>query len=228
MRAGDRITQVLCESTLENRQYIFRSYSGINLRAVEMRRWISAWYRRGSGCPDLVLLLACLTVLAACGGSASPASSSMQTASKADVGLTVQAQGWEATLLDLPQKTKQVGSGTGTAGEWGDVGVREAEGIWLIAPVRLTNTADEMQMLPGNLLKVRDGKGREFPTAARPVHATHVWNDDRWKSQENQLPQNPQEAGQAREGPLIFDIPEDATELRLFMEGEEGSISLGF
>ena len=47
------------------------------------------------------------------------------------------------------------------------------------------------------------------------------------RTQDNQLNQNPMEDGVAWEGPLVFDVPEDATGLTLHFQGSDELIDLG-
>ena len=60
------------------------------------------------------------------------------------------------------------------------------------------------------------------------VHYPHIYSDERWMKDENQLRQIVMDAGEAREGPLIYDVPEDATGLILVMEGTDETLDLGF
>ncbi|MEM7538865.1 MAG: hypothetical protein AAF639_42305 [Chloroflexota bacterium] len=179
-----------------------------------------------------ILFLLCLmsTLLLACGGGGE-SEPEIETAEGADINATLASAEWEVKLVDAPFKTKAVGSGaevTGRSGEFGDIGTHEAEGMWLILPVELSNKADEMLMLGGKLFKVVDGVGNEYAMAPRPIHASAIWHGDRWGEKENQLPANPIDVGLTHPGPLVFEVPSDATGLQLIMDGVDGSIRLGF
>ena len=170
----------------------------------------------------------CMLGLPACGGAA-PATPPTTTSEDGQVGKSLQSTGWAVTLIDQPVLTKQIGTGTAnTYSDWGDVGHRLAEGIWLISSIEVTNSSGEMAFLPKNLLKVRDAQGREYAASTRSVHGIHVWSEDRWGKEQNQLVQNPIATGETREGPLIFDVAEDAKSLELTMGGTEDTIDLGF
>ncbi|MBV7327457.1 DUF4352 domain-containing protein [Chloroflexi bacterium TSY] len=176
-----------------------------------------------------LLYITGILLLVACGSGSDAAP--IVEAENAQIGANVLTEEWEVTLTAAPYKTKVVGTGPssgGRSGEWGDIGIQEAEGMWLILPVELTNKADEMIMLTGKFFRVRDAQGTEYPMAPRPVHAATIWNDERWGERENQLPQNPMDVGVTNSGPIIFDVPEHATGLELIMDGTDEAIDLGF
>ena len=157
-------------------------------------------------------------------------------AENAEVGKTLEAQGWSISLVDQPEQAKQVGSGAAAAmtdeadGFGGRSGVREAVGVWLILPVEMVNSTGEMAFFPKSLLMVADAGGGEYPPAkAREAVAPLINADERWESQEkNQLIQWVFDTDVARQGPMVFDVPEDATGLKLAMEGTGETIDLGF
>ena len=159
----------------------------------------------------------------------SPGEANTAESSNAEIGKTIQSQRWEITLIDSPLMVEQVGSGTAKMRKYFDFGVREAEGIFLIVPVQLTNGADEMRMFTSksSQLIVTDVHGREVSLAGAPVNMTVAYDDERWGEQENQLVQNPMEAGVTWEGPVVFDVPEDATGFRMSFQGSEDSVVLG-
>lgn len=169
--------------------------------------------------------------LAGCGerSTPTPADIAIAVAENAEIGKTVQAQDWEITLIDPPYTSKQVGRGTAKAAQSYAVGTLDAEGIFLIVPVRLTNGADEMRMFTraSSQLEVVDAQGRVTLLALGRAHMTLVYNSDRWGKEENQLVQNPLDAGVTWEGPVVFDVPEDATGLSMSFKGSEESIDLG-
>ena len=181
---------------------------------------------------SLVVVLSAVS-LTGCGDRATRAPE-MVTAEGAEVGKTVEAQGWIITLIEPPLQAEKVGSGTGdvydqAAGEEGsEAGTRIADGIWLILPVELTNQTGDMAFLPSKLPKVTDAQGREFELEGRATHLPYVNASERWGKRENQLVQNVIDAGATLEGPLIYDVAKDATGLRLIMEGADASIDLGF
>lgn len=176
----------------------------------------------------LIYSLLLALFITACGGDSAP---DIEMAEGADVGATLTDAEWEVKLVDAPYKTKEVGTGTevtGRASEFGDVGKYTADGMFLIIPVELTNRADEMLMLGGKLFKVVDDAGNEYAMAPRPVHASALWNSEKWTDRSNQLPSNPIDAGITNSGPLVFDVAAEATGLQFIMDGVDGSIGLGF
>lgn len=173
------------------------------------------------------LFFVVMAVVSATGGCAkpTPTPTDIAVAGGAEIGKTIQAQDFEITLLDAPEKLTRVGNEI--------VGTKrysyDADGIFVIAPIRLTNDSGEIRMLPGSLLKVRDAQGREFPLEQVYHHLGYIWNDERWMDAKlHQLPQYPMDPGISREGPIIFDVPEDAEGLVMTAEGAEDTIALGF
>ena len=176
----------------------------------------------------------CIVFVSACSGE--EATPQVATADSAEVGKTLSGDGWVVTLLDQPQMTKVVGSGTAVErtdmGEdgTGQTGMREAKGMWLVLGVEVTNDTGDLAMLAKKLLKVVDTQGTVYERAGvREAIGPLIWADDRWQGQkENQLADNVFDVGQTREGPLAFDVPEGASGFTLVMEGTEEVIDLGF
>lgn len=178
-------------------------------------------------------LWVCLTLVLAC--SSEDPTPDVVTADSAEVGKTLLGEGWSVTLVGQPELTKQLGSGTATQATGmgdsgsGQTGVRVAEGMWLILTAEITNESEDLAMLSGNLVKVVDAQETEHSSAGQKVHAPLIHADERWEGQqENQLIQWVFETGVPREGPLVFDVPEDAAGLKLTMKGTAETIDLGF
>ena len=178
--------------------------------------------------------LVCVLSLPACaaGAGATPPTTK---AEDGEVGKSLQPEGWVITLVDQPEMSKQVGSGTAVErtdmGEEGGgrSGMRIAEGMWLVLTVEVTNGTGDLAMLPKKLLIVTDAQGGEHELAGLKVHAPLINADDRWEDQQtNQLAQWVFDEGGSRGGPLVFDVPEDATGLKLTAEGTDDTIDLGF
>ena len=178
-----------------------------------------------------------LCALTGCAAQATP-TVRLQFAANADVGKSIRSDQWETTLLDAPYKDEIVGDEE--QGENEQMGyvvtdvfipvAQEPDGIWLILPVRITNIGEsENAFLPGGL-HILDDQGREIPVGGRLVHSSAIWihDPDRWGSDENQLLPSFFLAQQAREGPAVFDVPLDATGLKLAMKGSDETIDLGF
>ena len=175
----------------------------------------------------------CVTLISAC--SSEEATPEVRVSESAEVGKTLQAGGWVVTLLAQPELTKQLGSGSGTettggmSEGGGQTGVRIADGLWLIVTIEMVNDSGDFAMYPKGLLTVTDAQGNEYEVGTRKVIGPLINADDRWEGQsQNQLINWVFEVGLPREGPLVFDVAEDATGLTLVMEGTEESIDLGF
>ena len=146
----------------------------------------------------------------------------------ADVGAAVESDQWTVRLVDAPYSVQQVGVGTYQDAEILDMGAAQAEGVFLILPVELTNGAGEIRMFGKTSgLIVVDEQGRETELASGRPHQALAFSSERWGAFENKIFQNPMEAGITWEGPLVFDVPEDATGLTLHFRGSGESIDLG-
>jgi len=176
------------------------------------------------------LMTALLISLVACGSKATP-TPAVTTAKNAEVGKSLESQDYELTLVDQPYEAKLVGGlvpGGGQLLTEYETVVREPKGIWLIVPVKLTNHSEEVRVLSKDAFVVKDAQGREFQVGGRLEHQAHVFEMDRWKSNDNYLVENPMSSGQTREGPLIWDVAKDSTGLRMTADGTEESFGLGF
>ena len=200
-----------------------------------MMRWLGMLpSRRQLGAGVGLLVMACVLSAAGCGGG-TKATPEVTLGDSPDVGRTLQAQGWVVTLIEQPEQRKQVGTGAatstgqGSVGEQGsESGARIADGLWLIVPIELTNSTGDMALLSKRLLTVTDAQGQEYQFRGREIHAPHIYSSERWGETENQLMQNPMDTGVTRQGPLIYDVPADATGLTLVMQGTDETIDLGF
>ena len=182
---------------------------------------------------SLLGICLCVTLVSAC--SSEDATPEVKLAESAEVGKTLQGGGWLVTLLEQPELTKQVGSGSGTettggmSEGGGQTGVRIADGLWLVVTIEMVNDSGDFAMYPKDLLTVTDAQGTEYEVGNRKVIGPLINADDRWEGQsKNQLINWVFEVGLPREGPLVFGVPEDATGLTLVMEGTEDTIDLGF
>ena len=186
-----------------------------------------------------MLSLTLVLCLVSCGGGGeeAPASSAVEKAGSGDVGKTIQSDEWAVTVLAQPERTKLVGSPGGgdrmaidaAAPFVGELGEKEAEGKWVVLVVDVTNVSGDLAMLSKNLFTVTDSQGGEHPLASTNPHFSLIESDERWASiEDSQLVQYVFNDGDTRGGPLIFDVPEDATGLELAMKGTEDTIVLGF
>ena len=83
-------------------------------------------------------------------------------------------------------------------------------------------------MLSIRLLTVVDDQGRKASLEGIMIHFPHIWSEERWMKEENQVMQVVMHDGEVRQGPLIFDVAEDASGLTLVMRGTDETIDLGF
>ena len=144
-----------------------------------------------------------------------------------DVGKTIASQGWIVTLYSDPYSSGQIGEGTFDVYHDFDDAVVQPEGVFLMIPIRVVSEQEEMLFFPKALFALTDSQGREFPQASYEAHLSHVNQAERWDGARNMLIRNWIDPGGTLEGPLIFDVAEDTSGLRLQVEGAEDSFDLG-
>ena len=180
--------------------------------------------------------------LASCGRGGDADLSEVVEADSAEAGKTIRSDEWAATLVSAPQLAKMVGSGPeidrsllgdvatdNSAPAGGRQGQLEAEGVWLVLAIEITNETEDLAMLSKKLLTVVDAQGLSYPVADAMPHFLLIDGDERWTTiQENQLIEYVYDAGVPRGGPLVFDLPDAAEGLTLVMGGAEETIDLGF
>ena len=172
----------------------------------------------------------CILGLTEGAGEQSPAPE-RGAAQGAAIGAVIESDDWTLTLIDSPHKAETVGAGTNCGPSGFSAGcLAAAEGIFLIAPVELTSRASELKMISSSVFLAEDGQGNEFGLAGPLTHIEYLWesDEDRWEQIANQIPGNMLDSGDSIEGPLIFDVPVDASALALTLEGIEETIDLGF
>ena len=195
--------------------------------------------RAGVGLLALMLVVGA----ASCGGGGAGEAPVLELVVKAEdaaVGETIISDAWEVTLLDAPEQMERVGNesmgdllqymgeGTFQGGQsLSDVDVT-AKGVYIVCGIEIVNISDEAQYLSTTVLKVVDSAGEEYFAEGRVPHVVYVWITERWMDKSNELIPGVMEIGEPREGPVIFDVPEDATGLVLMIEGADGTIDLGF
>ena len=161
-------------------------------------------------------------------------------AENAAIGQTIEGQGWRITLLEAPEQMKRIGgevigdaSGVGKyvslqgAQSFSDDDVT-ADGVYLMAPIEIANTSGEDQYVSQSVLKVMDAGGQSYKSSGRIEHGVYVWITERWMDEESILIPGVMVEGHTRQGPAIFDVPEDATGLVLMIDGVDDAIDLGF
>jgi len=158
-------------------------------------------------------LLFCTAGLTACGGGKGPTAAAA-SAEKAAIGKTIKAGDWEVTLSGASEKLKIVGKAEITY---------QAQGTYVIVPVKVKNMGTAMQLLPSTDIELRDAQGRKFPATVSAVQVAYALPRGM-----GLLLDSPVEAGASRESIIIFDVPPDATQLQLALKGTEDRLDLGF
>lgn len=174
-----------------------------------MNAWRGNLLRDGARTAMAGLVLA-LVLLGAAGCGAEQAS-----AENADIDKTVAVDGWEVTLTAAPEKHNVVGEGGFTS---------QAQGTYVIIPLRVTNKNADITLFPPKLATMTDGQGNSFtPTGSTPQF-NYVQSNKGLKM----LLDAPMQPGETRATVLLFDIPADAAELTLKLEGSDDTLRLGF
>lgn len=173
--------------------------------------------------------LLCWALLIGCGAQNTPEPDApVAVGETADVGAALESDQWTVKLIDAAYSVQQVGSGAFQDYNEFDTGAVQAEGIFVVLPVELTNRAGEIRMFgKASGLVVMDEQGRETELASGRPHQAVAYTAERWGEFENRLYQNPMEAGVTWEGPLVFDVPKDASGLVLHFRGSGELIDLG-
>lgn len=194
------------------------------------------------GLLGLVVILGVMGCGGEGGGQEAAPEQQAVTAENAEVGKTLEGEVWRVTLVDAPVQMKMVG---------GDVGLDPrgienyipgfevdgrhltddditANGVYIAVPIEIANTTDEPQMVTRKVLKIVDSAGEEYVFAQNLQHLVYVWVNERWMDDNHLIVPSVPDAGEVRQGPLLFDVPEDATGLKLVMEGSDNTIDLGF
>lgn len=164
----------------------------------------------------LVLLLGAAG-LAACGGLGEEATPEV-AAGDADVGKVVEVDDWQVELLGPAEKAKIIGTGSYTY---------QADGIYLIVPVKVTNLGADIRMMPRDLMKAVDGQGKAYNAVAGSKMIAHLLV----VGNQEVLVDNPfTEAGgrNVRESIIMFDVPEGASGFVLTLMGSEETFKVGF
>jgi hypothetical protein len=160
-----------------------------------------------------LMLLLCGAGLTACGGGDDEAPA-VASEEDADIGKAIRSQAWEAVITRPAQKVRIVGEGDITY---------QAEGTYVIASVKVTNLGEELQMIPRELLRLRDAQGREYEATQSAVQIAYILPRSM-----DLLLDSPVDPGEARESVIIYDVPREATGLKMAMEGTEETLDLGF
>jgi hypothetical protein len=161
-----------------------------------------------------VFVLSLLTafLLSACGGGESAPVAA--TADQVETGTPLQSGDWVVELTAPPEQVKVIGEGNITY---------QAEGTFLVVFLKITNQGSTLQIVPRNLIKVRDGEGQEYNPVRSAVQVAFVLQRGTGISLDS-----PQPAGETRESVIIYDIPAGSTGLELIMDGTDESLTLGF
>jgi hypothetical protein len=133
---------------------------------------------------------------------------------KAEVGKVVSSEDWEIEIIGPAEKVKVVGEGDITY---------QAEGIYVVVPVRVTNRAADMRLFPKSLLGLEDDRSRRFAPTSSSIQVAYAL-----PRHIELLLDSPIAANGTRQSIIMFDVPDDATGLKLTIAGVEETIDLGF
>lgn len=151
----------------------------------------------------------CLIALSACGGGGAA------NAEDVDLEKPLSAQGWEIALTAPPEKATVVGEGGFTS---------QAVGTYIIVLLRATNHEADIRLFPAKLLTIQDGAGNVYNATGSTVQ----FNLARTRPGTHLLLDSPMKGNEVRETLIIFDVPSDANELTLHMDGVDEALRLGF
>lgn len=162
-----------------------------------------------------VVLLLCGAGLTACGrGGGEMSMPIVASEEKAEIGKAIRAGDWEVMVTKPSEKLNIVGKGEITY---------QPEGIFVIVFVKVTNLGKDLQMIPRELLRLRDAQGREFHATKSAIQVAYILP----RGMELLL-DSPMAPGASRESIIIYDVPMKASGLRMTMEGTEETLDLGF
>lgn len=160
----------------------------------------------------LLVLLALLGGMAACGGGNSgPVTAD---AAAVETGVPLTTGDWEVVLLKPTEKIKVLGSGDITY---------QAEGDFVVVFATVTNHGGDMQVVGRDLFVIRDGADQEYKPVKSAVQVAYILEHGMELSLDSPLA-----AGASRDSVIIFDVPSEATDLKLGLAGTDATVKLGF
>ncbi len=160
-------------------------------------------------------LLACL--LAACGGSGAGTAADAESV---ELEASIESDGWQVRLADLPEKHLILGKGNITY-------QAESAHIYLVVFVDMSNTSTTLKVMARDLLLVRDGAGTEYKPTKSALQVAYLEQDGS-KEGYTVVLDSPLQPGKSRRGVLSFEVPDAATGLELLFRGTELALALGF
>lgn len=166
-------------------------------------------------CVLWICLLACLPVACGDGGARAAAD-----AEAVDLAASVESEGWQVSLADLPEKHLILGKGNITY-------QAENDNIYLVVFVDMANTSSTLKVMARDLLLVRDGAGIEYKPTKSALQVAYLEQDGS-KEGYTVVLDSPLQPGRSRRGVLSFEIPDAATDLELVFKGTESALDLGF
>lgn len=168
----------------------------------------------------LTLLSLCsLTLLGACGGASGRAGDAVVDPESVETGKALQTDKWIVELLQVPTQAKIIGEG--------NITYQSEAGTFLVVFAKIRNTSGSLQVVPRRLFLVRDGAGNEYNASKSAIQVAYVQSEGKRQGLDILL-DSPIPNAEERNGVLIFDLPADAGNLVLVMEGTEDTLTLGF
>lgn len=163
-------------------------------------------------------LLICLItfLLAACSGSGGTAAD----AESVDLEATIESDGWQVRLADVPEKHLILGKGNITY-------QAENEYIFLVVFVDASNQSSTLKVMARDLLLVRDETGTEYKATKSALQVAYLEQDGS-KEGYTVVLDSPLQPGKSRQGVVTFEVPDAATDLELILRGTDLALVLGF
>ncbi len=181
-----------------------------------------------------LLLLVCVGCMTACGRQEGVDVEPVFLTEGTEVDATLRSDLWQVTVVGFAGQDTIVGdegedAGLAQVSQYESSAQHAKRGIWIIIPIRIKNLGDD-NLLYGRTLKLVDDLGNEYQLDHRHVHHSFIFftRPEEYGSDDNMIIQNVFKAGEERLGPAIFDVPLDASGLKLILENAEGSIATGY
>ena len=151
--------------------------------------------------------------LTACGGGGDAGNTA--ATENVEIGKTISADGWEITVTAPTEKTELIGEG--------QIVYQSEEGTFIVVFVKATNNTSVLQVVPRDLFLVVDSQGREYEATKSAIQVGYGLQTGM-----TILLDAPMKVGETRESLLTYDLPTDASELKLTIKGTDQAIALGF
>ncbi|MEM7034883.1 MAG: hypothetical protein AAF629_35410 [Chloroflexota bacterium] len=154
--------------------------------------------------------------LTACGGDDDGSSGNTAAATEdVEIGKVISGDGWSIEVTAPTEKAQLIGEG--------QIVYRSEEGVFIIVFVKAKNDTGVLQVVPRDLFLIVDSQGREYKATKSAIQVGYGL-----LAGMTVLLDAPMKVGETRESLLTYDVPNDATELKLKIKGTDQTIALGF